>query len=300
MNTFHLNMSNLTQRILVAVIGIPIVCYIILFKPFGLLGLTLIFALLAVHEFYGLAKAKGFAPQITLGMVFTALTVISFAHFQMVHAVAFLHLHLSLAVLTIYLLPLIMIAGVLATLTAELFKGYPNPLMQISVTIAGVSYVGFGLGAFFGIREMFYDANGPSSSSAFFLIAMLASIWICDTAAFAIGRKFGRHKIAERVSPNKTWEGAIAGLIAAIATWLIVRVYIGGLEEVSLSTAIAMGIIVGVFGQVGDFAESMLKRDAGVKDSSTLIPGHGGVLDRIDSILFVAPLTYFYLQLFGI
>ncbi len=129
---------------------------------------------------------------------------------------------------------------------------------------------------------------------------MLASIWICDSAAYFIGRAFGKHKIAKLISPNKSWEGGIAGLIAAIAAWLIARSYIGGFEQVSLSTAIAMGIIAGAFGQIGDFAESMLKRDAGVKDSSTLIPGHGGVLDRIDSILFVAPLVYLYLQIFGI
>ncbi len=293
-------MSNLAKRVLVAIIAIPVICYVILFKPFGLLGLTIIFAMLAVHEFYGLAKAKGFSPQITVGMTFTALIVISFAHVQLLRMVAFLHLHLSLATLTIYLLPLIMIVGIIAILTSELFKGYPNPLIQVSVTIAGAAYIGFGLGAFFGIREILYDANSSSVNSAYFLIMMLASIWICDSAAYFIGKPFGRHKIAERVSPNKSWEGGIAGLIAAIAAWLIARVSIGGLEGVSLSTAIAMGIIAGVFGQIGDFAESMLKRDAGVKDSSTLIPGHGGVLDRIDSILFVAPLTYLYLQLFGV
>jgi phosphatidate cytidylyltransferase len=293
-------MSNLAKRVLVAVIAIPIICYIIIFRPFGFLGLTLIIALLAVHEFYSFAKAKGFVPQISIGMTLTALIVVSFAHIQLLRAVAFLHLHLSIATLTIYLLPLIMIVGVIAVFTSELFKGYPNPLVQVSVTLAGAVYIGFGLGAFFGIREILYDGNNPSSNSSFFLIMMLASIWICDSAAYFIGKPFGRHKIAERVSPNKSWEGGIAGLIAAIAVWLIGRACIGGLEEVSVSTAISMGIIVGVFGQIGDFAESMLKRDAGVKDSSTLIPGHGGVLDRIDSILFVAPLTYLYLQLFGI
>ena len=293
-------MSNLAKRVLVGVVAIPVICYIIISKPFGLLGLTIIVAMLAVHEFYSLAKAKGFVPQITIGMTLTALIVISFAHVQLLRVASFLHLHLSLATLTIYLLPLIMIAGIIAIFTSELFKGYPNPLVQVSVTIAGAAYIGFGLGAFFGIREILYDASGPPSNSASFLIMLLASIWICDSAAFFIGRKFGKHKIAKSISPNKSWEGGIAGLIAAIAAWLVARNYIGGLEEVSISTGIAMGIIAGVFGQIGDFAESMLKRDAGVKDSSTLIPGHGGVLDRIDSILFVAPLAYLYLQLFGI
>jgi phosphatidate cytidylyltransferase len=293
-------MSNLAKRVLVAVIAIPIVCYVIIDKPFGFLGLTIIFALLAVHEFYSLAKAKGFVPQITIGMMLTAFIVISFAHFQLLRVASFLHLHLSMATLTIYFLPLVMILGVIAIFTSELFKGYPNPFVQVSVTIAGAAYIGFGLGAFFGIREILYDANNASSNPAFFLIMMLASIWICDSAAYFIGRSFGKHKIARSISPNKSWEGGIAGLIAAIAAWIIGHEYIGGLQEVSFATAIAMGVIAGGFGQVGDFAESMLKRDAGVKDSSTLIPGHGGVLDRIDSILFVAPLTYVYLQIFGV
>jgi phosphatidate cytidylyltransferase len=205
--------------------------------------------------------------------------------------------------------PIVLIAGSITILIAELIKSYPNPLAQVSTTIAGAIYIGLGMGGFYGVHEYFYiqAATSPVSidpslvtiQAGYFLVAMLASIWICDSAAFTVGRKMGRHKIAERVSPNKTWEGGIAGLVAAIAVWLLARIYIGGLEEVSLSTALAMGIIVGVLGQIGDFAESMLKRDAGVKDSSTLIPGHGGVLDRLDSILFVAPLAYLWLHLFG-
>jgi len=299
-------MNNLVKRILVAVVGIPIVVYIA-FMPYSLLGLTLIAGLLAVHEFYNLAKAKGFIPQIEIGMALTVAIILTFAHFR-------LHLGGS----TTELLPLVLIIGTLVVMVAEMIKGYPNPLVQLSLTLAGALYVGLGLGGLYGVHEYFLvnaahifanssesgiagiDPSVISAQAGYFIIAMLASIWICDSAAFFVGRKFGHNKIAIKISPNKSWEGGIAGLIAAIAFWMIVRVNIGGLEEVSLSTAIAMGIIAGAIGQVGDFAESMLKRDAGVKDSSTLIPGHGGVLDRIDSILFVAPLTYVYLQLFGL
>ncbi|HWF44232.1 MAG TPA: phosphatidate cytidylyltransferase [Candidatus Kapabacteria bacterium] len=291
-------MSNLTQRILVALIGIPIVIYVS-FKPFSLLGLVLIFALIAVHEFYGLAKVKGFVPQVGIGMTVTAFIVLSFAHFR-----------LPTVSLTSDLLPLVLILGVIATMTAELWKGYPNPLVQISVTLAGAVYVGIGLGGFYGVHEYFFihAAMAQTAQSvpdlvqtaAYFTIAMLASIWICDSAAFTVGRKMGKHKIAEKVSPNKSWEGGIAGLIAAILVWFAVRAFVPPLYNISVVTCIAMGLIVGVFGQIGDFAESLIKRDAGVKDSSTLIPGHGGVLDRLDSILFVAPLTYLYLHLFGV
>ena len=286
------------QRVLVAVIGIPIVIYIVMAKPFGLLGLVAIAALLAVHEFYNLAKAKGFVPQIGIGMAITAAIVLSFAQFRM-------RVHVE----TTDIITLIMIAGFLATLTADLFKGYPNPFVQVCVTIAGAVYLGFGAGAVFGVHEYFYLhaaaarinmlPAATSSEAGYFTIVLLASIWICDSAAYFVGRAFGKHKIAVKVSPNKSWEGGIAGLIAAIATWVAAVSTIEALAPVQMSTAIVMGLIAGVLGQVGDFAESMLKRDVGVKDSSTLIPGHGGVLDRLDSILFVFPAAFLYLHLFG-
>src|SRR4051812_44284877 len=125
-------MSNLAQRILVAAIGIPIVIWVALYRPVGLLGLTLIAALIAVHELYGLAKAKGFVPQVAIGMTLTALIVLGFARVQLIRMSSLLHLHVTFSTLTIDFLPLVMIAGVIATLTAELFKGYPNPLVQVS------------------------------------------------------------------------------------------------------------------------------------------------------------------------
>jgi phosphatidate cytidylyltransferase len=117
---------------------------------------------------------------------------------------------------------------------------------------------------------------------------------VCDSAAYFVGRAFGRHTLFERVSPKKTWEGAIAGFFFAVGAFLLARFLV--LPYLSVSDALICGTIVGLFGQIGDLAESLLKRDAGVKDSSQLIPGHGGVLDRFDSIMFVAPLIFLYLD----
>jgi phosphatidate cytidylyltransferase len=103
---------------------------------------------------------------------------------------------------------------------------------------------------------------------------------------------WGRHKFFERVSPNKTWEGAIAGFITAVATFVLARFI--ALPYLTLSEAITAGILIGVFGQAGDLVESLLKRDCGVKDSSSVIPGHGGMLDRFDSIILVSPLLFLY------
>lgn len=299
-------MSNLAQRILVAIIGIPLVIYLC-FMPYSLLGLVVILSGITVHEYYGLAKVKGFIPQVEIGIITTILIVLAYAPFRVLSP---LQSVLPPRIQTTDLLPLFLIFGVIATFIAELRKGYPNPMIQIAITLAGAVYIGVGLGCFYGVHEYFYWSAGSGISlqnvqtvkleAGAFTIATLASIWICDTAAFALGRKLGKTKISERVSPNKTYEGASAGLVFAILTWFAARAFVPPLATISVTTCIVMGCIVGIMGQVGDFAESLMKRDVGVKDSSSLLPGHGGMLDRLDSILFVFPLTYLYLHLFGV
>jgi phosphatidate cytidylyltransferase len=123
------------------------------------------------------------------------------------------------------------------------------------------------------------------------------TVFVCDTAAYGIGRTLGRHALWPRVSPRKTWEGAIAGLVASILTAVACRFWFAGF--LGLPAAIGFGLIVGLLGQAGDLVESLWKREAGVKDASALIPGHGGVLDRFDNLHFVAPVLYTYLIIFS-
>ena len=126
------------------------------------------------------------------------------------------------------------------------------------------------------------------------VVTLLASIWICDTAAYFGGLTWGRHRLFERVSPKKSWEGAVFGFAGAVATF-----WVGHLTVVDYLTpthALALGAIVGIFGQVGDLVESRFKRDAGVKDSSSFLPGHGGIYDRFDSLVFLAPIVYLYVD----
>ena len=290
--------SNLTQRIMVAVVAIPLVIYLVMFKPIALLGLSIILGLITVHEFYGLAKVKGFVPLTTIGLTIAAAIILSFAHFR-----------LGITLATTDLISLILCVGVPLILAVELFRGYPNPTVQVSLTLAGALYGGIGVGALYGVREYFFESEvlrntlsalDLSLMAGCFVVTLLASIWICDTAAFAFGKMLGKHKIAPRVSPNKTWEGAVSGVVFAVLTWIAATTWVPYLHSISLHTSLIMGLIAGVVGQIGDFAESQFKRDVGVKDSSTLIPGHGGMLDRLDSILFVSPIAYVYLHLFGV
>ena len=145
------------------------------------------------------------------------------------------------------------------------------------------------------LQQLGYDGQG-GHLGGYAVLTVFIGVWSCDTLAYFIGSAIGKHKIFPRVSPNKSWEGSLSGLVGAvIAMMLIIRAnWLPGLD---MWDAIALGLITGVAGQVGDFAESLVKRDVGVKDSSNLLPGHGGAWDRLDSVLFAAPLSYLYLTL---
>ena len=162
---------------------------------------------------------------------------------------------------------------------------------RIAATLFGVIYLGFTLSFCVMLRAL---PNG-----LLWICLGLAVIWLGDTGAYLGGRAFGKHKLHERVSPKKTWEGAIAGLLTSIAAALAARTVYGLLDlwegpPLRAVDAVAVGLLAGLLGQVGDLAESLLKRAVGVKDSGTLFPGHGGMLDRIDALLFALPGVYFY------
>jgi phosphatidate cytidylyltransferase len=156
--------------------------------------------------------------------------------------------------------------------------------------MAGILFVPILLGTAIDIRQ-FDSLMGTQLT-----LALVLSVWACDSAAFIFGTKFGDTKIFPRVSPNKSWVGSISGLIASLSVFLLFyhQGWLG--DYFSMKDAIVFGILTGVFGQIGDFSESLLKRDADVKDSGTLLQGHGGVLDRFDSLIFATPLTYLYIH----
>ena len=127
-----------------------------------------------------------------------------------------------------------------------------------------------------------------------FLLSLLISIWLCDTAAYMIGSAIGKHKLFPKVSPKKTWEGAISGFFGAIIGFVLCTQIPLLIKDFPIFHAIIIGIIIGSIGQIGDLVESKIKRDVGVKDSSSILPGHGGMLDRFDSIMFVIPVVFIY------
>jgi phosphatidate cytidylyltransferase len=270
------------KRILTAIIGIPVLLYTVWSQsPYFFVALTAIAALLALNEFYGLAGKFDCKPQVVAGYA-AALVVLA----------SFLFDKPSLAVAAVMALSILSLAVALGS-SNEL----KDSLMSVSSTMFGVVYVALLPGCLIGVRmlpDAITDLTAPHLASKL-LTMFFAMVMMTDTGAYYVGRTLGRHKLAPRISPGKTIEGAIGGFVMAVVTGALCKVIF--FHEIALTHAIALGAAIGLVGQIGDLAESMLKRGAGVKDSGNLLPGHGGMLDRIDSILFCAPLLYYYARL---
>jgi phosphatidate cytidylyltransferase len=170
-------------------------------------------------------------------------------------------------------------------LLADLFrKERTRFIAHSSLSLFGLFFIGFSTSSLVLIRQL------PAGANLSILVFLL--IWVCDTFAYAIGRVAGRHRLWPQVSPKKTIEGSLAGLIGALAAAYAARRIF--LPELSGLDCLLLGSIAGILGQAGDLVESALKRDVGAKDSSHLLPGHGGFLDRFDSFYFTAPSIYYY------
>lgn len=276
-------MTNLTTRVLVATVAIPIIITVTLLGSNYFFALTTLILILSLSEFYDLASKKGIVPSKIFGL--TAAGVLNGLVYSS-----------GLGTAEIFLL---MIIGI--TLLSELFKARTDKVEGVfesaGVTLLGIFYVGVSGSILTAIRErILIESILPTYLDGGILVAVLfATIWICDSAAYFAGKAIGRHKMSRLISPNKTWEGAIAGFIFAILSALAAK-YLA-MKYLPLTTAMGIGAIIGTIGQAGDFVESLFKRDAGQKDSSQLIPGHGGVFDRFDSLLFSAPFVYLWLLL---
>lgn len=269
---------NLGQRVAVGLIFIPLILSAIWFgKHFFLLFIEVIVGV-GLIEFYDLAKYKNARPQRWLG-VLAGIAVPALIYAGYSDQLWLLFSGLTVAVVTI-----------------ELFskpESGGSPLLNVSVTLFGVAYVAGLLSFLVLIRELPQVIGGEYVQAGTWVIMIFVVIWICDTAAYFVGLHFGKHKLFPRVSPKKTIEGAVGGFVFAMLSAVVCQqTFVKGLR---LQDALVIGVIIGIAGQLSDLVESLFKRDAGIKDSSKLIPGHGGILDRFDSEMLVAPLVYVYL-----
>jgi len=277
-------MSELQRRIAFAAVAIPVGVGIIWLGDALLAALLGIIAALGAREFFQLSSTEGAEPMAGVGIVLAALAPLA-VHAERLQLIQIRGDHL--------------VVLLLALVGATLWLRGParKPALSISLTLFGVAYTG--VTVTFGYLLRHHEYAVGATAGATLLLFPIVLTWSCDTAAFAAGRTFGRNKLMPTVSPGKTIEGAAAGLLASILLAVVYEQFV--LRPVAqlgtgLLQAVLFGAVVGVAAQAGDLAESMFKRAAGAKDSSAIIPGHGGILDRFDSLYFVLPLAYLILR----
>jgi phosphatidate cytidylyltransferase len=306
--------ENLLSRVLVAVIAIPLILFFTLKGGYYFFIMIACISSLALYEFYGLAEKKGIFPLKVFGMIVGVLMNGAFFYERLlVDIYSFFASHgFRLSVFAeSQLFAVILIVFLLVILLVELFSQKGSPMLNASVTMFGVLVISLCFGTLIFTRELFpngfpihnYFTIGFADEDqlaqinrwgGMTIIGVLASIWMCDTFAYFGGKTFGRHLLFKRVSPKKTWEGTIIGFAASVLTMIIVKILF--LEYLLMIHAVILGMLIGSAGQLGDLIESRFKRDADVKDSSSILPGHGGIYDRFDSLIFISPIVYLYMQ----
>jgi phosphatidate cytidylyltransferase len=257
-------------RILAALVGIPPVLAAVFFSGPALFGaIVLALALLALHEYLGLCSVE---PLISAAVLTAVVPVLLSVPSGGAHGVA------AAALLALCVLSLWRVED-----PGRRFRG-------LAEGVLGLVYIGYGMACLWLLRM-------ETADGAAWLFLVLAATWAGDSAAYFAGSRFGRRRFAPTLSPNKTWAGAVGGLGGSLAGGLIALPLFDGAIPAWL--AAAAGLAVGFAGQLGDLFESLWKRAKGVKDSGRLIPGHGGILDRIDSLLLGIPAGYHIARTWG-
>ncbi len=257
----------LKQRIITALIGIPVLIAVIWFGEPWFTILVAIWGVLAVFEFYRLVAASKVSPLTYFGLIWTLLFILS-PHFDY----------------EIVTSPLLASAVVLPLIWLLLRPQKETAFADWAWTIAGILYVGWLLSYLVALRGL--DAGRG------WVFFVLFTSFGSDTAAFFVGRAWGKRHLAPFISPGKTWEGTIAGVFGAIIVSLGVDALFN--LPIGYGQAVLLGLLVSIFGQLGDLVESLFKRNMGVKESGKLMPGHGGLLDRMDSVVFAGVVVYYY------
>ncbi len=269
--------NNFTQRTLTGILFVIIMVAAIVIHPFAFGILFLAVTILGLTEFYRLMQADGRKPSLVTGITGSLI----------VYCLLFCVANGLVPADALYALWLILPLVVIT----ELFSRNPEPFSNIASTVLGILYVALP----FSLLNWFYYPRKSLHEPAFeFLLGYFIILWLNDTGAYLTGRSAGRHLLFQRISPKKTWEGIAGGLIVGLlAAWGLSRFF----TQLSLTEWIILAILIIFFGTLGDLAESMLKRSVNVKDSGTLLPGHGGILDRFDGVLLSAPVVYLYFYL---
>jgi phosphatidate cytidylyltransferase len=269
---------SLGLRIASGVLFVPLLILLAQAGGLAFAGFVALEVALGLFEFYRMMRGKGLRPYPLLGQLCGVGVVWKC-----------LRPHQSQS-------DLLLTGAVLVTLGLGLRRpDLKGRIEGMAVTLFGVLYVGWLSAHLVLLRELPWRAGLPYATGAACVLLAFLLTWSCDTGAYTVGRLFGRTRPWARISPRKSLEGSAGGLASAVVAAFVARAWFA--PFLSVGDAVVLGLGVGLFAQVGDLVESMVKRDSGHGDSSDLIPGHGGILDRFDSLYFAAPLVFYYLKI---
>ena len=282
-----MKMKNLMVRTLSGLVLVAVFVGAVLGSQWSFGALLLLILVGGQTEFYKLARETGLSPQrwmgLAVGVLLFALNFIVFRQFsrsvtdEAGGAVLYLLLYIGLLLPTLFV--------------CELFRRSATPLANLGATLLGVLYVAVPLSLMLYVPVLAGDGVWRPET----VLCYIFIIWANDVFAYLVGMTFGRHRLCERLSPKKSWEGFFGGLAGAVATGLAAAYAL----DANYWVWGGLALVASLSGVAGDLVESMFKREAGVKDSGQVIPGHGGVLDRFDALLLSAPYVFLYLLLVG-
>lgn len=266
--------KNLRNRIIVTLIGAPALLFMANSGSYLFLALILLITSAGIVEMNIMGRELKYSSNYIPELVFSIAVLLDTYFFNSIYSYGILSLYLFL------------------TLALAVFIESDNRLNEISFKILSFFYLSIFLNSTLMIRE--YDFSSGYEIGGKFMVMLFLCIWLLDTIAYAAGRAFGKKKLFPRISPKKTVAGGVGGFISCVAVAVISAFTY--FDELSIIHAVIIGAIIGITGQVGDLVESFFKRQTGIKDSSSILPGHGGILDRFDSLIFVSPIVFIYLK----
>jgi phosphatidate cytidylyltransferase len=289
-----LNLKTLTTRSLTAVVFVTVLLACVCNNYISFTSLFFVVAIWGLHEFYQLSEKLGAKPYKPIGYL-AGFCMFGYSIVANSNLALFFPTENILAYILVFMFFVFVIA---------LFDDHKNTILNITHTLSGLIYAVLPFMVLVNISCMdkAYTFNNPTGNrwkdiapyNYHYVLGIILLIWASDVFAYLVGSLIGKNKLYERISPGKTWEGTIGATLLTIGcSFIIAHSY----TELPIKHWIVISVIVSVFGTIGDLVESMLKRQAGVKDSGKIMPGHGGILDRFDSLLFVAPFIYAYLTL---
>lgn len=278
-------MKNLILRTITGAIYVALICGSVLAGGWYYIVFFGILSIIALHEFYSLSNASTGGENVTtlvVDIVGGLIVCVGLGMVNMSLMPPYATAVMGGTFFTIYMLYLVV------RLVMQIYSQETSPLTNLAYSYMGQMYIALPLG----LMSMYYTlADGKA-----LLMIMFVMIWLNDTGAFLVGSMIGKHKLFPRISPKKSWEGFVGGVVFAILAGILGKILLPVyFESITLVGLAGLGLVVGIFATWGDLAESLIKRTLGVKDSGNILPGHGGILDRIDSLLLVVPASLLYL-----